>query len=554
MHILEQALGGGQRMLDGATAFKLYDTYGFPLDLTADVCRERGVAVDERGFETFALELRCRHSGGDLVWATLHCSFFSEPGSAMPCLILQVQDITARRRAEEGLQQLAFNDTLTGLPNRRRFHDLLTRAVARAHVDPQQRFAVLFLDFDRFKLINDSFGHSAGDEFLVQVSKRLQARLRAHDIVARLGGDEFAILMQRFHDDSVVISLADRLLLALKEPMRIADTELATSASIGITTSAIGYADTESVLRDADIAMYRAKSAGKARYAVFDVSLQHEAARRLRLEADLRCAIQKGELGAAFQPIYELDSGRLTGFEALARWTHAEHGIVGPDEFIPVAEESGLIVPITTFMLHHACAQLRQWQRLDAAFESLTVHVNLSGKDLAQGGLATRVMQAVNEAGLLPRHLTLELTENILTECIDVAMPQLDRLRELGVRLSVDDFGTGSSSLSHLSRLPIDSLKIDRSFVRNLSVDSKDAMVVRGIVHLGRSLGAEVVAEGVETLRQYEDLREMGCHRGQGFLMSRPMSGAQVEGFLGRLVALAPAQHATAFQVPALLH
>jgi diguanylate cyclase (GGDEF)-like protein/PAS domain S-box-containing protein len=247
---------------------------GFVLDEDRGALQAQLARVEDQGFETFSLEVRCRHRSAETVWTALHCSFFSEPGASSPCLILQVQDITARRRAEQGLQDLAFNDTLTGLPNRRRFYELLTQAVARCVVDPERGFAVLFLDFDRFKLINDSLGHSVGDEFLVEVSRRIQSRLRGQDVVARLGGDEFAILMQRFDDDNAPAVLADRLLLALKEPFRVAGTELSASASIGITTSRIGYTDPESVLRDADIAMYRAKAGGKARHAAFDIGLR----------------------------------------------------------------------------------------------------------------------------------------------------------------------------------------------------------------------------------------------------------------------------------------
>ncbi|MBL8348832.1 MAG: EAL domain-containing protein [Burkholderiaceae bacterium] len=518
---LHQLLGLDDGALRGAR-FGGFVLDGDQASLAAQLAR-----VEDRGFENFSLELRCRHRNGDTVWTALHCSFFSEPGAATPSLILQVQDITARRRAEQGLQDLAFNDTLTGLPNRRRFHELLTQAVARCAAAPEQRFAVLFLDFDRFKLINDSLGHSAGDEFLVQVSRRIQGRLSGSDVVARLGGDEFAILMQRFDGDEVAVAMADRLLLALKEPFRVADTELSTSASIGITTSRIGYTDPESVLRDADIAMYRAKAGGKARHAVFDIGLHAEAARRLRMESDLRAAIEQGALAVAYQPLYELKTARLTGFEALARWTHPEQGPIGPDQFIPVAEETGLIVPMTTFMLREACRQLHEWQALDPAFRELGVQVNLAGRDLAHSGLAERVLQAVGEAGIQPRHLTLELTEDILMSRIEVALPQLERLRALGVKLAVDDFGTGYSSLAHLSRLPIDALKVDRSFVRHLTKDSKDAAVVRGIVQLGRSLGKDVVAEGIETPSQFDQLRDMGCDRGQGYLMARPMNAAQ---------------------------
>jgi diguanylate cyclase (GGDEF)-like protein/PAS domain S-box-containing protein len=493
--------------------------------------------VDEREFDGFALELRCRHRGGREVWVSAHCSFFSEPGSTAPCLILQAQDISARREAEAGLHHIAFHDSLTGLPNRRRFREHLAQAVDRARADTQHRFAVMFLDFDRFKLINDSLGHSAGDEFLVQVAKRIQANVRPNDIVARLGGDEFAVLAQDLAQQHDVTALADRMLLALRSPFLIAGTELTSSASIGITFSGFGYTTPEDVLRDADIAMYKAKAAGKARYALFDVGLHAEVAQRLRLESDLRRAILEGQLTTAYQPLYNLDTGRLTGFEALARWTHPEHGSVGPDVFIPIAEESGLILPLTDLLLRRACRQLKLWQTKDPAFAEMTMHVNISGKDIGQPGFVTRVMHALVESRLQPRHLTLELTENILMERLEVALPMLLELRGLGIQLSVDDFGTGYSSLAHLSVLPIDSLKVDRSFVRDLRTGSKESTIVRAIVHLGESLGKRVIAEGIETLSQLDQLREMGCQMGQGFHMSRPLSADAIETLLEKTMA-----------------
>jgi diguanylate cyclase (GGDEF)-like protein/PAS domain S-box-containing protein len=290
--------------------------------------------VDAHEFEGFAVELRCCHSSGQAVWVAAHCSFFSEPGTGTPSLILQVQDITARRTAEEGLHHIAFHDALTGLPNRRRFYEHLEHAVRACNqaanqaenqaepADTEHAYAVMFLDFDRFKLINDSLGHSAGDEFLVQVSQRIQASLRPQDIVARLGGDEFAVLVRQLDHESAAVALADRLMDALRRPFLVADTELMTSASIGITFSALGYTNPEDVLRDADTAMYKAKSAGKARYALFDASLHHEVAGRLRLEGDLRRAIDEGRLTVAYQPVSDLSTGRITGFEALVRWHH----------------------------------------------------------------------------------------------------------------------------------------------------------------------------------------------------------------------------------------
>jgi diguanylate cyclase (GGDEF)-like protein len=501
-----------------------------------DLVQQQLTRVQERAVERFELELRCRHRDGGEVWVALHCSHFTEPGAAAPRLILQVQDISARRKAEQNLHDLAFTDTLTGLPNRRCFQDELAQAVATAKADPSQRFAVLYLDFDRFKLINDSLGHGAGDEFLVLVTQRVQQRLRPHDVVARLGGDEFAILMRCYQHDDAVLRLADRLLQTLAEPYTLANAEMSSSASIGITTSAIGYVDAEAVLRDADIAMYRAKAAGKARWALFDVSLHAQVSQRLRLEGALRQAIEEGSLEVAYQPLMRLEDNRITGFEALARWTHPEHGTIGPDVFIPIAEESGLIVPLTDLVLRRACRQLHAWQGLDASLAGLIVHVNLSSKDLAHQNLFERVTHALAGAGLEPRHLALELTENILMERIETALPMLAALRGLGVQLSVDDFGTGYSSLAHLSSLPIDNLKIDRCFVRNLRPGTKESMVVRGIVQLGNSLGKRVVAEGIETAAQLDQLREMGCHSGQGFHFSKPLPAQQAQALLERVL------------------
>ncbi|MDE2367731.1 MAG: EAL domain-containing protein [Burkholderiales bacterium] len=483
--------------------------------------------VAGREFEGFALELRCRHSGGDPLWVIAHCSFFSEPGAATPCLILQMQDITARRQAEAGLKHIAFHDALTGLPNRRRFHDLLSQAVERAQADPADAFAVLFLDFDRFKLINDSLGHSAGDEFLVQVARRICDSLRPEDIVARLGGDEFAVLVTRLDHESTAVGLADRLMEAVRTPFLVAGTELNTSASIGITFSALGYANPDDVLRDADIAMYKAKGAGKARYALFDAGLHTEVAERLRLEGDLRRAIDEGRLSVAYQPICDLVSGHVSGFEALVRWPHPRDGLISPAAFLPIAEDAGLMLPLTDFVLNCACRQLRVWQDSAPRATELTMNVNVSGHDIAHATLAARVGRAIVESGIRPHQLCIELTENILMSHVEGSLPVLEELRRVGVTLAIDDFGTGYSSLSHLSTLPIDCLKIDRSFVSRLDAGANETAVVRSIVLLGSSLRKVVVAEGIETEGQLAQLRELGCRLGQGYLLARPMSAEQ---------------------------
>ena len=511
-----------------------------------------------------AVELHCCRRDGGEARVSISCSLFSEPDGAGPSVIMQIQDVTARHRAERELQHRAWHDKLTGLPNRECFHETLTLAIARANGGPGRAFAVMFLDFDRFKLINDSKGHTVGDEFLVQASTRLGACLRKGDMLARLGGDEFAILVCNISADSDAVDLAERLLDVLREPMRLSSMEITATASVGITFSSLGYARPEDMLRDADIAMYRAKLDGKARYALFDVRLHTEVAHRVRLEADLRQTLALNALDVVYQPLHKLSSGALVGFEALARWTHVELGPVSPSSFIPIAEESGLIIQLTNIVIERACRQLSQWHEAHPAHEHLSVHVNVAARDVADRDFVGRVQRILISTGLRPQHLVIELTENILMAQLAAAMDTLKALRELGVGLSVDDFGTGYSSLSHLSVLPIDSLKIDMSFVRHLRVGSKEAAVIRAIVLLGTSLGKEVIAEGIETQEQMDLLRELGCGFGQGYHLSRPLAPQAVDALLkrtgnepGRVQALSAPPDIAALAVapqPAVLH
>ena len=502
----------------------------------------------------FAVDLRLKHQAGRDVWASVHGSLFSEPDAAAPCLILQVQDITARRQAEAGLHHIAFHDGLTGLPNRRRFQEDLVRAIERVREEPQRHFGLMFLDFDRFKLINDSLGHAVGDEFLIAVARRIQQVLRPCDVVSRLGGDEFAILAEDLDCERYAVTLAERLLDVLRQPFHVSGTEITTSASIGITFSGMGYATPAEMLRDADIAMYKAKAGGKARYALFDTALHTEVAHRLRLEGDLRRALAAGQLAVDYQPLFDLESGRVIGFEALARWQHPEFGAICPTVFIPIAEDAGLMQPLTEFVLHSACRGLKTWQQRDPAASELNMHINVSGNDIVHPGFVARITEALDAAGLQPRHLTIELTENILMERLEAAMPALAELRRRGVGLSVDDFGTGYSSLRHLSTLPVNSLKIDRGFVADLQRDSADAAVVRAIVGLGISLGKSVIAEGIETPEQLAQLQQMGCGGGQGFHLSRPMAPELVAGLLDSLAGQAAGASAAAGGQAALQH
>jgi diguanylate cyclase (GGDEF)-like protein/PAS domain S-box-containing protein len=472
--------------------------------------------------KTFVIELRCRHSADLDICVSLDASFVGDGGSTARCLIVQMQDVTARRDAESRLHHIAYHDGLTNLPNRGYFLEQLKRAIAAVKRHPERRFGVLFLDFDRFKVINDSLGHSAGDALLVGIAHRLQSSLRPSDVVARLGGDEFAILVEDINADHEVLQLADRLQSVLAEPFLAGGVELSTSVSIGITTSAFGYDSPEQVMRDADLAMYRAKMQGKARYALFDSALYADVKLSLWLEGELRRAIAHDQLALSYQPIFELKSRRLTGFEALARWTHPERGEIAPERFIRVAEETGLIVPLGNWVLATACRQIGTWQRGNPGCDALSLHVNVSAVQLAQPDFSVRVQHAIAAAGIEPSQLTLELTESVLIHKVSAVLQQLDDVRKMGVDVSIDDFGTGYSSLSMLQDLPIGEIKIDRSFVRRLGSGGEGEEVVRAIVALGRTLGKRVVAEGIETEEQLELLLGLECDRGQGFLLAQP--------------------------------
>jgi diguanylate cyclase (GGDEF)-like protein/PAS domain S-box-containing protein len=470
------------------------------------------------------LELRGRHALGHEVWLSIHAGFFADGGDGAPCLILQAQDISARRSAESQLQHIAFHDSLTGLANRARFHDCLSRAIQRTHANPSRTFAVMYLDFDRFKLVNDTLGHSVGDQFLVTATQRIVQHVRPSDLVGRLGGDEFAILLEDVESEAVTLQLAQRLQLALCQPYRLGGVEINSSASIGITLSTVGYHTADEVLRDADIAMYRAKSTGRAQHAMFDTALRSQLSDQVQLEMDLRAAIDGGQLALAYQPIYDLIDGHIVAFEALVRWQHPQRGTVDPDLFVPVAEECGLIGALTEHVLARACRQLKAWHQLGGDHRRLRMQVNLSGLDLNHSDLAMQVATTLLINGLEASQLTLEITESKLMTGLSTALDTLTRLRDIGVGISVDDFGTGYSSLSYLSTLPISSLKVDRSFVHQMANAEKDTEIVKAVVGLGNVLGKTVIAEGIETAAQLSQLRALGCRYGQGRLLAPPLS------------------------------
>jgi diguanylate cyclase (GGDEF)-like protein len=425
--------------------------------------------------------------------------------------------------SREHFRAAALHDALTGLPNRAHLMNHLKLAVEHAKRRPEYRFAALFLDLDRFKVINDSLGHLAGDQLLVQFARRLEECIRGTDTVARLGGDEFAILLSDIEDYADAARVAERIQEELARPFHLGGHEVYTSASIGITLSATGYQEPEDILRDADTVMYRAKANGKARHELFDEGMHARAVALLRTETDLRRAVERDEFRVVYQPIFSLLTGEVAGFEALARWQHPERGLVPPSEFIPVAEETGLIVEIGRRVLREACRRLSDWQTRGLAPRSLYVSVNLSGKQFAQAGLAASVAEALSDAGLDPRCLRLEITESVVMANAEAACATLGRLRAQGLGVSIDDFGTGYSSLSYLHRFPVDTLKVDRSFIGRMGGGDLNGEIVRTIITLARNLGMQVVAEGVETERQGELLRGLGCEYAQGYFFSRPL-------------------------------
>jgi diguanylate cyclase (GGDEF)-like protein/PAS domain S-box-containing protein len=443
------------------------------------------------------------------------------------------RDITERKRTEEKLRYIAFHDSLTGLPNRALFTDHLHLAVEASKRQPGCLFAVLFLDLDRFKVINDSLGHTIGDELLVALSRRLDGSLRAGDTVARLGGDEFAILLNNLDRPGDALHVADRVQQEIAEPFRIGGHEVFTTASIGIALSTTGYTNEEDVLRDADTVMYRAKAQGAARYEVFDQVMHARVVSQLKLENDLRRAVERKEFCLYYQPIVLLESGCITGFEALVRWQHPERGLVSPAEFIPIAEETGLIVPLGLWVLEAACRQMKEWHEMSPLHRDLKLSVNLSGRQFAQADLLERITRILAATRFDPRCLQIELTESVVMENAKAIVSLMDELRALGIELAIDDFGTGYSSLAYLQRFPIHTLKIDRSFISPHGAEEhENAEIVRTIIVLAHNMGKVVVAEGVETEEQFARLRALECAYGQGYLFSRPQDARATESLL----------------------
>ena len=442
------------------------------------------------------------------------------------------RDITARKKAEEQLLHDAIHDGLTALPNRTLFLDRLEHAIRRSQRALKHVFALLFVDLDRFKVVNDSLGHLAGDELLVSLADRLRACVRPADTVARLGGDEFTILLDVIAHPEEAIIAAERIQRAVAAPFNIRGTEIFTTASIGIAVSAPHYVQPEEMLRDADIAMYRAKAKGRAGYEVFQPGMHTSAVALLHLENDLRRAVKRGELVLHYQPVVSLSEARILGFEALLRWNHPSRGLLQPADFVPIAEETGLIVAIGRWALREACGRMREWQQYFGRSD-LSISVNLSGRQLVDPALILEVEHALLESELPPGSLCLELTETVLMENSQAAMRTLAQLRGLGVSVHIDDFGTGYSSLGYLHRFPVDAIKIDRSFISHIETGDENLDIIRTIMTLATNLKMTVIAEGVENEMQRAQLVALGCQAAQGFLFSEAADILAVRTMIG---------------------
>jgi diguanylate cyclase (GGDEF)-like protein/PAS domain S-box-containing protein len=440
-------------------------------------------------------------------------------------------DITVQKQAEEQLLRDALYDALTNLPNRALLMDRLSHGLKRMRRTGGYVFALLFLDLDRFKVINDSLGHIIGDQLLIQIARRLEVCLRPGDTVARLGGDEFVVLLDDIKDINNAKTVAERIQREMMVPFTLAGNKVFTTVSIGIALSSDGYEKPEDIIRDADIAMYRAKNLGRARFELFNQSMYVQAMALLQMETDLRDALQRNEFHIHYQPIVSLETGSVASLEALLRWQHRERGMLLPCDFIPLAEETGIIIPIGEWVIRTVCTQIKTWQ--EEGLPPLRVSVNISALQFRQKDFVEMVAQILNETGLEPHYLELEITESTIVENTEFAKTVLSRLKALGIYLSLDDFGTGYSSLSYLQHFSLDSLKIDNSFISRLQSGAASIEIIQAIVSLGKSLGMEVIAEGVETEEQLAHLKFLNCRKGQGYIFARPLDETEIRKMIG---------------------
>lgn len=469
------------------------------------------------------VQFRCK----DGIYRWLSCSLAAYPQEEL--YYIAARDVTDRVNAQQRLVYDTRHDSLTGLLNRNGFLERLKDAIAQMQQNPENSFVILFLDLDRFKIINDSLGHLAGDEMLVEIAERLCSVIRTEDVVGRFGGDEFIILIPQINDTGDAVRIAEHLLKRLKKSIKIFGQEVFTTASIGITLSSPDYHSAEDVLRDADTAMYFAKAQGKSRYAVFDRSMHESAVDQLQLESDLRRALENDEFVLYYQPIVSLESGAICGFESLVRWQHPLKGLVSPIDFIPVAEEAGLIIPLGKWILEEACRQLKTWQQRFPSLASLTMNINISDRQFWQHKFSERVQHILKSEELDPATVGLEITESVIMHDADKAAALFSKLKATGVNVYIDDFGTGFSSLSYLHRFHFDGIKIDRSFVKSMETEKTNLELVGTIMLLANNLQLRVVAEGVETESQARLLSQLNCEWVQGFLFSRPLPAEEAE-------------------------